>query len=69
MPKKDLQPAHAPQPPLPLTNNFVNNNWVTKTDFKGLKSVKGVEEDIMKKESKPIIIMNLNLNMTIIQTH
>lgn len=40
---------------------------MAKADIKGLKVIKAPEEEIGKKESKPIIIVKPNLNMTIIQ--
>jgi hypothetical protein len=63
MPKEDLQSVQLP--PQQVTNNFMNNNWVAKTDFKGLKNIKGIEEDLIKKDPKPVIIVKPN-NTTIV---
>lgn len=57
-PKVEHQDAPAPQ--------ALANNWVIKTDFKNVKNLKGPEEE-MKKDSKQIIIVKPNLNMTILQ--
>lgn len=59
-PPKVAEPAE----PAPQT---LNNNWVIKTDFKNIKNIKALEEDIKGKDSKPIIIVKPNLNMTIVQ--